>query len=72
MAYVVDEDDELVYFVKYMKQICTQKFIFPVIEDIVLAKTEDIVAKLLPPDVHRGEAGRYSKIELFPIRMVLI
>lgn len=54
---VMDVDEEGSYFVKYLRETSTEKFIFPVIEDLGLAKIEDIVAKLPQPEVHRRGEG---------------
>lgn len=58
---IVDTDEPGVYFVKFLRETSTEKFIFPAIEDVGLAKTKDIVAKLPQPEVlRRGEGYTFN------------
>lgn len=59
VALIVErEEDQHTFFVKFMKKTAgsTLKFIFPVIEDLGIIKTEDIVLRLPQPEIlRRGE-----------------
>lgn len=63
---IIDIDEEGVYFVKFLKETSTEKFIFPVIEDVGLVKVNDIVAKLPQPEVQRrGEGYTFNSKTLY-------